>query len=74
MDKQPNNILGKGTVRTIYEYVISIRTLDIEKAADIMNEKVKEILSVLTATMGMSKETLLDNVVKEFGEHGEKIK
>ena len=47
---------------------------DIEKAADIMNEKVNEMLSVLTATTGMSKEALLDNFVKELPEFMEALR
>mgnify|MGYP000311846452 CR=1 FL=1 len=47
---------------------------DVEKATDIMNEKVSEMLNMLTAVTGMSKEALLDNFVKDLPDFMETLK
>ena len=47
---------------------------DIEKAADIMSEKINEMMNMLTATTGMSKEALLDNFAKELPDFVEALK
>ena len=39
---------------------------NIEKASGELNEKVNEMLNLLTLTTGMSKEAILDNFVKEL--------
>ena len=39
-----------------------------------MNEKVNEMMKILTATTGMSKEALLDNFTKELPEFIEAMK
>lgn len=47
---------------------------DIRKATETMNEKVNEMMKILTATTGMSKEALLDNFTKELPEFIEAMK
>ncbi len=47
---------------------------DIQKVNDVMNEKVNEMMNMLTVTTGMSKETILDNFVKELPEFLELMK
>ena len=38
---------------------------DIAKAGEIMNEKIAEVMNLLIATTGMSKEAILDEFMKE---------
>lgn len=47
---------------------------DIQKVNDVMNEKVNEMMNMLTVATGMSKETILDNFVKELPEFLELMK
>lgn len=47
---------------------------DIEKATDIINEKVNEMMNMLTAATGMSKEALLNSVVQELPDFVETLK
>jgi putative transcriptional regulator len=51
---QPNDIMENVTKENI------------EKASGELNEKVNEMLNLLTLTTGMSKEAILDNFVKEL--------
>lgn len=51
---QPNDIMENVTKENI------------EKASEELNEKVNEMLNILTITTGMSKEAILDNFVKEL--------
>ena len=51
---QPNDIMENVTKENI------------EKASGELNEKVNEMLNMLTLTTGMSKEAILDNFVKEL--------
>ena len=51
---QPNDIMENVTKENI------------EKASGELNEKVNEMLNMLTLSTGMSKEAILDNFVKEF--------
>lgn len=47
---------------------------DIEKATDIINEKVNEMMNLLTVATGMSKEALLDSFTKELPDFVEALK
>lgn len=47
---------------------------DIEKAGEIMNEKIGEVMELLTATTGMSKEAILDQFMKEAPAFVESLK
>lgn len=51
---QPNDIMENVTKENI------------EKASGELNEKVNEMLNILTLSTGMSKEAILDNFVKEL--------
>lgn len=52
----------------------NITKVDIKKATETMNEKVNEMMKILTATTGMSKEALLDSFTKELPEFIEAMK
>ena len=47
---------------------------DIKKATDIMNEKINEMMNLLTTTTGMSKEAILNEFTKELPEFMEALK
>ena len=47
---------------------------DIQNVGIIMNEKIAEVMDVLEATTGMSKEAILDNFAKEMPAYIEKLK
>ena len=47
---------------------------DIEKAADLMNEKINETIELLSATTGMSKEAMFDNLSKGMADMLEALK
>ena len=47
---------------------------DIQKAGEIMNEKIAEVMVVLEATTGMSKEAILENFAKEMPVYIERLK
>jgi putative transcriptional regulator len=51
---QPNDIMENVTKENI------------EKASEELNEKVNEMLNIITLSTGMSKEAILDNFVKEL--------
>ena len=51
---QPNDIMENVTKENI------------EKASEELNEKVNEMLNIITISTGMSKEAILDNFVKEL--------
>ena len=59
---QPNDIMENVTKENI------------EKASGELNEKVNEMLNLLTLTTGMSKEAILDNFVKELPDFIDKLK
>ena len=45
---------------------VGVSQENIEKASGELNEKVNEMLNMLTLSTGMSKEAILDNFVKEL--------
>ena len=59
---QPNDIMENVTKENI------------EKASGELNEKVNEMLNMLTLSTGMSKEAILDNFVKELPEFIDALK
>lgn len=62
LDCQPGDIMENITEK------------DIIKATETMNEKVNEMIQILTATTGMSKEALLDSFAKEMPDFIEAMK
>ena len=47
---------------------------DIEKAADLMNEKINETIELLSATTGMSKEAMIEQFTQELPSFIEELK
>lgn len=52
----------------------NITNEDIEKAGEVVNQKMQEAIDALSAVTGMSKEAMYDNLAKEMGNMFEALK